>query len=150
MITGQAIVSAVAEILGGMYPGFTVYTQFTATKFERPAIYIEMGERKLEDIGCGCIDVTAEIKIAVILAATSQGHADKELLASCASLIIAPLWRTAIALEEATLLVLDATAGELGDDYAPVTITANYQDNVPTVEDVYPIMENLLLTEETL
>lgn len=148
MIEAKTIVTAIGEILAEACEGFHVSTQFMPMRFDRPAIYIEMGERTYNDIGCGMVDITANIKIDVILDASTQAHADKELLANAGNLVIAPLWMTAIGVDGGTLLVQGATTGELGNDYIPVTITVNYQDDMPTVADTYELMQNFVLTEE--
>ncbi len=141
MISSKSIIEAVASVLGECFPTMTVNTQFMPANFSRPAIYIEMGERKLEDMGCGLVDVTAQIKVEVILPATAQGHGDKLDLAEAGVAVVAPLWGTALAVEGATLLIHQGVAQGLGADYAPVVLTATYQDNAPCSDDAEALLE---------
>ena len=150
MITLNDIVSAVKSKILGKYPGETVYTNVVPSRFERPSFLVEGLGLTLAAGSTGAVELTVRLHVVCFENVDEYHNSQTESLSIRQMAVMglfAPLY---LRVGERALDVVRLEGGAVGQDWADVTVTLAWEEDITEFEQIaeLPTMETVAIRLE--
>ena len=139
MLKISGILESAKALVEGRFPGEPVYTNQTPVDFVRPSWLVGLGKSTMEDASAGCVEMTVPVVVTAFVAVDEYYNSHFEELLRRMHSAMELFSAGYLELEGRALHVVKVT-GECQYDYAEITVTLQYQDSRPVLEEEYPLM----------
>ncbi|MPN43738.1 hypothetical protein SDC9_191298 [bioreactor metagenome] len=111
----------------------TVYRDLAPKGFARPSFLVECGPVKMEDAGCGMLDITATVTVTSFLPVDDY-HNTQITALQTRMMSVQELFAVGYLEVGGRALHVTGNTGDYGFDFASVTLTLSYADDRPGEE----------------
>lgn len=134
MVSIKDILDAAEELMTARFPGLTAYRNMTRKGFSRPSFLVQALRQTMADATARTVDRSCELKVTLFEAVDDYHDSQIDALASRLTAAMELFSCRAIAAGDRYLDVGDV-AGEVGYDFAQVTVPLSWQDDRELPED---------------
>ena len=128
MVAIKDILDSVEELLQERFPGHKAYRSLVRQGFARPSFLVAAGKQTMADATARAVERTAQVAITLFAPVDDYHDSHLDMLAEALASAMELFSCRAIAVGDRYLDVGDV-AGEVGYDYAELTVPLSWQDD---------------------